>query len=75
LRQRRALQPGDFDGLLPDTDIRRVRTTSDVTSVSLHLLGNDNGCIWHHRFEPEAGRAAPFRSGYVNVACAADVGG
>jgi predicted metal-dependent enzyme (double-stranded beta helix superfamily) len=69
LSERRALAPGDFYELLPENDIHRVRTTSDVTSVSLHLLGNDNGCIWRHRFHPEEGRVEPFRSGYVNVAC------
>jgi predicted metal-dependent enzyme (double-stranded beta helix superfamily) len=69
LAERRALRPGDFYELLPENDIHRVRTTSAVTSVSLHLLGNDNGCIWRHRFEPEAGRVEPFRSGYVNVDC------
>ena len=69
LSERRALKAGDFYELLPETDIHRVRTTSDVTSVSLHLLGNDNGCIWRHRFDPETGRVDPFRSGYVNVDC------
>ena len=65
----RALVPGDFYELLPETDIHRVRTTSDVTSVSLHLLGNDNGCIWRHRFEPEAQQVLPFKSGWLNVDC------
>ena len=69
LVERRALAPGDFYELLPENDIHRVRTTSPVTSVSLHLLGNDNGCIWRHRFDPDAGRVDPFRSGYVNVDC------
>jgi predicted metal-dependent enzyme (double-stranded beta helix superfamily) len=69
LAERRTLRPGDFYELLPENDIHRVRTTSAVTSVSLHLLGNDNGCIWRHRFHPEEGRVEPFRSGYVNVAC------
>lgn len=69
LAERRALRPGDFYELLPENDIHRVRTTSPETSVSLHLLGNDNGCIWRHRFDPEAGQVVPFRSGYVNVAC------
>lgn len=69
LEERRALRPGDFYELLPETDIHRVRTTSDVTSVSLHLLGIDNGCIWRHRFEPEAGKVHPFKSGYVNAPC------
>ena len=70
LRQRRALRPGDFYALLPPRDdIHRVRTTSDVTSVSIHLLTNDTGCVWRHAYEPESGAVRPFRSGYVNVAC------
>jgi predicted metal-dependent enzyme (double-stranded beta helix superfamily) len=65
----RALQQGDFYELLPETDIHRVRTTSEVTSVSLHLLGIDNGCIWRHQFKPEEGKVLPFKSGYVNAPC------
>jgi predicted metal-dependent enzyme (double-stranded beta helix superfamily) len=74
LTESRALHQGDFYPLLPDCDIHRVRTTSNVTSVSLHLLGNDNGCIWRHRFLPEEGRVEPFKSGYVNVECHAGPG-
>jgi len=69
LSERRALRPGDLYPLLPECDIHRVRTTSEVTSVSLHLLGVDNGCIWRHRFLPDEHRVEPFRSGYVNVGC------
>ncbi|HLH71927.1 MAG TPA: hypothetical protein VKX96_01495 [Chloroflexota bacterium] len=69
LSERRTLRPGDLYDLLPETDIHRIQTTSSVTSVSLHLLGVDNGCIWRHRFFPEEHRVVPFRSGYVNVAC------
>ena len=69
LAERRALRPGDFYELLPETDIHRVTTTSAITSVSLHLLGNDNGCIWRHKFLPEEHRVEPFKSGYVNVDC------
>ncbi len=66
-----AVGPGDFFALIPpDGDIHRVRTTSSETSVSIHLLTNDTGCIWRHRFDPETGEAAPFRSGYVNAPCA-----
>lgn len=65
----RALVPGDMYELLPENDIHRVRTTSEVTSVSLHLLGNDNGCIWRHRFHPDEGRVEPFKSGWLNVPC------
>ena len=71
--ERRALEPGDFYALLPPRDdIHRVRTTSDVTSVSIHLLTNDTGCVWRHAYDPESGAATPFRSGYVNVACEED---
>ncbi|MEM7129957.1 MAG: cysteine dioxygenase family protein [Chloroflexota bacterium] len=63
------LKPGDFYELLPENDIHRVKTTSDETSVSLHLLGNDNGCIWRHQFEPEAELVKPFKSGWLNVDC------
>jgi 3-mercaptopropionate dioxygenase len=72
LTEQRSLKEGDFYELFPENDIHRVRTTSDVTSVSLHLLGIDNGCIWRHRFEPEEHRVDPFKSGYINVDCATD---
>lgn len=73
LIERRALKPGDFYELIPPRDdIHRVRTTSPETSVSLHLLTNDTGCVWRHTFEPESGHAHPFRSGYVNVPCDED---
>ena len=70
LVQRRSLVPGDFYVLLPPRDdIHRVRTTSAETSVSIHLLTNDTGCVWRHAYDPDSGEARPFRSGYVNVAC------
>jgi predicted metal-dependent enzyme (double-stranded beta helix superfamily) len=69
IAESRSLQAGDFYELLPETDIHRVRTTSPETSVSLHLLGIDNGCIWRHRFIPEEGKVLPFKSGYVNAPC------
>jgi predicted metal-dependent enzyme (double-stranded beta helix superfamily) len=76
LVERRELSPGDFYELLPPRDdIHRVRTTSPETSVSIHLLTNDTGCVWRHTFDPESGERAPFRSGYVNVACEEDAGG
>ncbi len=71
LAERRALVPGDFYALLPPAnDIHRVRTTSSETSVSIHLLTNDTGCIWRHAYDLETGEQRAFRSGYVNVACA-----
>ena len=70
LVEQRSLVPGDFYVLIPpQDDIHRVRTTSAVTSVSVHLLTNDTGCVWRHAYDPESGRELPFRSGYVNVAC------
>jgi predicted metal-dependent enzyme (double-stranded beta helix superfamily) len=70
LVERRALAPGDFYVLIPPRDdIHRVRTTSPETSVSIHLLTNDTGCVWRHAYDPATGEARPFRSGYVNVPC------
>ena len=70
LRERRALAPGDFYALLPPADdIHRVRTTSAETSVSIHLLTNDTGCVWRHAYDARSGEITPFRSGYVNVLC------
>jgi 3-mercaptopropionate dioxygenase len=71
--ERRSLAAGDFYALLPPRDdIHRVRTTSDETSVSIHLLTNDTGCVWRHAYDPATGEAEPFRSGYANVACSDD---
>ena len=70
LVERRALVPGDFYVLIPPRDdIHRVRTTSDETSVSIHLLTNDTGCVWRSAYDAGSGEARPFRSGYVNVSC------
>ena len=67
---RRTVRRGDFYPLLPPTDdIHRVRTTSTVSSVSIHLLANDTGCIWRHAYDPETADVRPFRSGYVNRPC------
>jgi predicted metal-dependent enzyme (double-stranded beta helix superfamily) len=73
--EQRSLLPGDFYVLIPPRDdIHRVRTTSSETSVSIHLLTNDTGCVWRHAYEPDSSEARPFRSGYVNVACDDDRG-
>jgi len=64
------LRAGEFYELIPpDGDIHRVTTTSATPSISLHLLGNDTGCVWRHRYDVEAARAEPFRSGYTNRPC------
>jgi predicted metal-dependent enzyme (double-stranded beta helix superfamily) len=73
LVEQRPLEAGDFYVLIPPTeDIHRVRTTSAETSVSIHLLTNDTGCVWRHTYDDATGAASPFRSGYVNVPCEDD---
>jgi predicted metal-dependent enzyme (double-stranded beta helix superfamily) len=73
LLQSRSLEPGDFYELIPPADdIHRVRTTSEETSVSIHLLTNDTGCVWRHTYDPHSGEREPFRSGWVNVPCDED---
>jgi 3-mercaptopropionate dioxygenase len=75
LVEQRALRPGDFYALLPPRDdIHRVRTTSAETSVSIHLLTNDTGCVWRHAYDVASGEQRPFRSGYVNAPCGDDAG-
>ncbi|HTX32338.1 MAG TPA: hypothetical protein VMD09_13230 [Solirubrobacteraceae bacterium] len=70
LVRQRPLEPGDFYTLIPPRDdIHRVRTTSAETSVSIHLLANDTGCVWRHTYDEQTGEASPFRSGYVNAEC------
>jgi predicted metal-dependent enzyme (double-stranded beta helix superfamily) len=70
LDRRRPLSPGDSYTLLPPLDdVHRVRTTSSITSVSIHLLANDTGCVLRHTYDEETGEARPFRSGYVNAEC------
>lgn len=71
LLRRRLLAPGDLYALLPPRDdVHRVRTTSEETSVSIHLLANDTGCVVRHVYDERTGEARPFRSGYVNAECA-----
>ena len=73
LVESRSLAAGDFYDLLPPAnDIHRVRTTSADTSISIHLLTNDTGCVWRHAYDPETGDRRAFRSGYVNVDCTDD---
>ncbi|MGI8551791.1 MAG: hypothetical protein ACR2PL_13545 [Dehalococcoidia bacterium] len=70
LSEQRKLERGSFYDLLPpEGDIHRVRTTSAESSISIHLLGNDVGCVQRHSFEPTIEAVAEFRSGYSNVDC------
>jgi len=69
-RVQRPVAVGDCYRLLPPAnDVHRVRTTSDTTSVSIHLLANDTGCVARHTYDEVTGAARPFRSGYVNADC------
>jgi predicted metal-dependent enzyme (double-stranded beta helix superfamily) len=64
------LDAGEFYTLLPPLDdIHYVKTISDETSVSIHLLANDTACVWRHRFDLATGEVKPFRSGYSNAPC------
>ena len=64
---------GEFFPLLPPKDdIHRVTTTSDEPSISIHLLGNDTGCVVRHAYEPETAKVKAFRSGYSNLPCEED---
>ena len=73
LVRRRPLDAGDHYVLLPPLDdVHCVRTTSDVTSVSIHLLANDTGCVRRHTYDERTGEARPFRSGYANASCRAE---
>jgi 3-mercaptopropionate dioxygenase len=66
----RGLQPLSFYELLPPAgDIHRVRTCGLEPSISIHLLGNDVGCVLRHSFEPSIDAVAEFRSGYSNLDC------
>ncbi|MFV9506882.1 MAG: hypothetical protein AB4911_20210 [Oscillochloridaceae bacterium umkhey_bin13] len=70
LTQQNHLRPGDFYLLMPpEGDIHSVATISREPSVSIHLLGNDTGCVWRHAYDPEAGTVRDFRSGWSNLAC------
>jgi predicted metal-dependent enzyme (double-stranded beta helix superfamily) len=70
LTAKRLLLPLSFYELLPpEGDIHRVRTRGIDPSISIHLLGNDVGCVLRHSFEPSIDAVAEFRSGYSNVDC------
>lgn len=74
LSEERTLRAGEFYALLPpEGDIHSVTTTSADASISIHLLGNDAGCVVRHQFDPTASRVTSFRSGYSNVDCREDM--
>ena len=68
--ERNHLRPGDTYLLMPpEGDIHGVATISDQPSVSIHLLGNDTGCVWRHAYTPEDAGVRAFKSGWSNVQC------
>ena len=74
--KRQTLKPGDLYPLIPPTDdIHYVRTISEGSSISIHLLANDTACVWRHKFDPGSGVVTPFRSGYANAPCPPDQSG
>ena len=73
IARQHTLERGEFYPLLPPLDdIHYVRTTSDMPSISIHLLANDTACVWRHKFEPASGVVTAFRSGYANAPCPDD---
>jgi predicted metal-dependent enzyme (double-stranded beta helix superfamily) len=70
VQQHQRLGAGEFYALLPpQDDIHYVETTSEVPSISIHLLANDTACVTRHRFDAITGVVTPFRSGYSNAKC------
>jgi predicted metal-dependent enzyme (double-stranded beta helix superfamily) len=66
------LAPGDLTTLLPPAgDIHMIETISSEPSISIHVLGNDIGCVHRHRYDVEHKTMHRFKSGYVNTACTA----
>jgi predicted metal-dependent enzyme (double-stranded beta helix superfamily) len=75
IQQQQRLSAGQFYSLLPPKDdIHFVETVSAVPSISIHLLANDTACVWRHKFDPQAGTVAAFRSGYSNAPCPPEQG-
>ena len=70
LLEERRVAPGEFYPILPpDNDIHRVTTISAEPSISIHLLGNDTGCVLRHTYDQSAETTHAFRSGYSNAPC------
>jgi predicted metal-dependent enzyme (double-stranded beta helix superfamily) len=73
IAKQNVLKPGDLYPLIPPTDdIHYVKTVSETSSISIHLLANDTACVWRHKFDPNAGTVTAFRSGYANAPCPAE---
>lgn len=73
LNRTQRVQPGGLYKLFPPRDdVHRVRTVSDVPSISIHLLTNDTGCVLRHSWDLTTKKIKAFRSGYANLACPDD---
>jgi predicted enzyme related to lactoylglutathione lyase len=55
--------------LPPEGDIHMIETISPEASISIHVLGNDIGCVQRQRYDVEHQQVHRFTSGYVNTAC------
>jgi 3-mercaptopropionate dioxygenase len=76
IAERRMLERGGiYDLLPPEGDIHSVVTIGEESSVSIHLLANDAGCIWRHAFDPPVRAVRAFRSGYTNRDCPDEAAG
>ena len=71
-RTQRVLPGGLYSLFPPRDDVHRVRTVSAESSVSIHLLTNDTGCIVRHTWDLDTKKIKAFRSGYANADCAPD---
>jgi predicted metal-dependent enzyme (double-stranded beta helix superfamily) len=70
IARQQTVKTGEFYTLLPPLDdIHYVKTATDTSSVSIHLLANDTACVTRHRFDATSGVVTPFRSGYSNAKC------
>ena len=64
-----SVKSGDIYRILPpNEDIHSVKaTTVFAPSVSIHVMSNDTGSIWRHKYSLEQETVRSFRSGYSNV--------
>lgn len=64
------LRTGEFYPLLPEgRDIHSVGSTKAGSSLSIHLLANDTGCVDRNTYDLKAQTVKHFRSGWSNVPC------
>jgi hypothetical protein len=64
----RRLDDGSHKGRAELTVARELRVGAGEF-YTLHPLANDTACVWRHRFDPDAGTVAAFRSGCSNAPC------